>query len=245
VALYVVGTPIGNMEDLSPRALAALKGADLVACEDTRRTAAMLARFGVRAELTSYWEHNEPEAALRIARRLEAGDCVALVSSAGTPGISDPGYRLVNEALRLGIDVIPIPGPCAFVAALSASGLPTDRFTFRGFPPRKALRRARELRAASLEEATQVFYESPQRVGRLLAELLEAFGDRRAVVAREVTKKFEQFDRGRLKDLAARWGGIRARGEFTVMVEGGKAGESEDLDTGTGGVPEGDSEGDR
>ena len=193
--LFIVATPIGNLEDITPRALRVLGEVDLIACEDTRHTRALLNRFGIKAKTISYHEHNERERAEELCEFLEAGSNIAIVSDAGTPLISDPGFRIVSAATKRGIQVIPIPGPAAFVAALIASGLPTDQFFFAGFlPARATARRAmlEELRAIS---ATLVFYEAPHRIARTLKDALNVLGDRTAAVARELTKLHEEIAR--------------------------------------------------
>ncbi len=224
--LFIVSTPIGNLEDLTPRALRVLGEVDLIACEDTRHTRGLLNRFGIKAKTISYHEHNERERAAELGKLLEAGSNIAIVSDAGTPLISDPGFRIVNAAIKLGIQVIPVPGPAAFVAALIASGLPTDQFFFGGFlPARAAARRAllTELRAI---HTTLVFYDAPHRITATLKDALNVFGDRRAAVARELTKLHEEIARGRLSELARRFSeNAPARGEMVLIISG--ANESE------------------
>jgi 16S rRNA (cytidine1402-2'-O)-methyltransferase len=218
--LYLVATPIGNLEDLTRRALRVLAEVDVVACEDTRRTRALLEHFGVRARTVSYHEHNERERAEELAASLEEGRSVAVVSDAGTPGINDPGYRLVRAAIERGVEVVPVPGPSAFVAALTASGLPTDEFYFGGFLPARA--HARRQRLASLRDlrATLVFYEAPHRIAEALADAREILGERRAAVARELTKLHEEIARGRLGELAARFSNEgAARGEMVLVID--------------------------
>lgn len=220
--LYVVATPIGNLGDLSPRAVDVLRAVAVVAAEDTRRTGRLLQTVGIRADLVSCHDHNEDQRARELVARLVAGDSVALVSDAGTPLVSDPGYRLVRQALAAGIDVVPVPGPCALVAALSASGLATDSFTFVGFLPRRGTRATLESLAA--EPRTLVFYEAPARVSALVGAMIETFGaNRQAVIARELTKLHEQIRRGTLAEMAALLadGTVPALGEFVVLVAGG------------------------
>jgi 16S rRNA (cytidine1402-2'-O)-methyltransferase len=217
--LYVVATPIGNMEDLTLRALRILREVGLVACEDTRRTGALLRAHGIATATTSYYEHNERWKGERILAALRSGRSVALVSDAGTPGISDPGFRLVREARALGLPVLPVPGPSAALAALSVSGLPTDRFLFVGFlPPReKARRRALEELAAT--PSTLVFYESPVRITRTLATMAEVLGDRDAFLCREATKVHEEYVRGRLLQIAEILAARESvRGEIVLVV---------------------------
>ncbi len=219
----LVATPIGNMGDLSPRALAALRGADAVLCEDTRVTGPMLSRQGVRAALVSLHDHNEGAAALGLVQRMRGGERFALVSDAGTPLVSDPGYRLVRAAIEAGVAITAVPGPNAALAALTLSGLPPHPFLFGGFlPPREAARRAEVARLAAAERAglraTLVFFEAPHRLGAMLAGLAEGFGPRPAAVARELTKLFEEVRRGTLVELAAHYAAHAARGEVVVVV---------------------------
>ncbi|HEV7892627.1 MAG TPA: 16S rRNA (cytidine(1402)-2'-O)-methyltransferase [Pyrinomonadaceae bacterium] len=218
--LYLVATPIGNLEDVTRRALRVLAEADVVACEDTRHTRQLLEHFGVRARTISYHEHNERERAEELARMLEEGATVALVSDAGTPGINDPGYRLVRACVERGLRVVPVPGPTAFVAALTASGLPTDEFYFGGFLPARAHARRQRLEAVRDLGATLVFYETPHRIAQALADAREVLGEREAAVARELTKLHEEVLRGRLSELAARFGdGDSARGEMVLVID--------------------------
>jgi 16S rRNA (cytidine1402-2'-O)-methyltransferase len=220
--LHVVATPIGNLEDLSPRALRTLREADLVACEDTRHTAALLRRHGIVGRMISYFEHNERSRTGRILEELRSGRSVALVCDAGTPGISDPGYRLVRAARQADIPVVPVPGPSAAVAALSVSGLPTDRFLFVGFLPSRTGPRRRALLELADVPWTLVFYESPVRILDTLTDAIATFGDRDAFLCREATKLHEEYLGGRLsalrESLAAREGGVR--GEIVLVVEG-------------------------
>jgi 16S rRNA (cytidine1402-2'-O)-methyltransferase len=232
-----VATPIGNLADLSPRALAALRGADAVLCEDTRVTGAMLSRHGVSATLLPLHEHNEDDQTPRILARLQAGQRLALVSDAGTPLVSDPGYRLVRAAIAAGLPVGAVPGPNAAVMALTLSGLPPHPFLFHGFLPPRAGPRAAEiarLRAAERAglSATLVFYEAPHRLGEALAALAEGLGpDRPAAMARELTKRFEEVRRGTLAELAALYAEQPPRGEVALVVgpapEEAGAGEAE------------------
>ncbi|HLL73537.1 MAG TPA: 16S rRNA (cytidine(1402)-2'-O)-methyltransferase [Pyrinomonadaceae bacterium] len=218
--LYLVATPIGNLEDITHRALRVLGEVDIVACEDTRHTRTLLNHFRIAAKTVSYHEHNEHERAVELTARLSEGASVALVSDAGTPAINDPGFRLVRACVERGIRVVPVPGATAFVAALIASGLPTDEFYFAGFLPART--HARRLRLASLRSiaATLIFYEAPHRIGVALADAREILGEREAAVARELTKLHEEIARGRLTDLAARFsvaGG--ARGEMVLIID--------------------------
>jgi len=217
--LYVVGTPIGNLEDITHRAVRILGEVDLVAAEDTRTTKVLLDRYGIRKPMVSYHSHNERRRAAELVDRLEAGETVALVSDAGTPGISDPAFSVVREAINRGIQVVPVPGAAAFLQALVASGLSTDRFVFEGFLPHKKGRQTR-IRALSQEHRTIVLYESPHRLVKTLGELLHELGDRDAVVARELTKKFEEIARGRLSELVREFSGRSVKGEFVLLVSG-------------------------
>jgi len=223
--LYVVGTPIGNVDDLSPRARDVLAKADVIAAEDTRHTRGLLSRIGVESRLIAYHEHNEAERVPALLEQLEKGKSVALVSDAGTPLISDPGWRLVNAAQDAGIVVVPIPGPCAAIAALCISGLPTDHFSFEGFLPRREGARAARLDTLRREQHTIVLYEAVHRIAETLAALRDAFGpDRRATIARELTKTHEQIATGTLAELAERLGSsIPLLGEFVVVVAGAAA----------------------
>lgn len=221
--LHVVATPIGNLGDLSPRAAQVLGSVAAICAEDTRHTRQLLAQIGVSTPLLALHEHNEEALAPRLVERLRAGESLALVSDAGTPLVSDPGFRLVRAAREAGIRVSPVPGPCALVAALSVAGLPSDRFVFEGFAPAKAAARREWLAALAGEPRTLIFYESAHRVHAMLADAAAAFGgDRRAVVARELTKLFETVLDGTLDALVARVGSDadQRRGEFVVVVEG-------------------------
>ncbi len=215
-----MATPLGNLGDMSSRGIEVLGSVTAIAAEDTRRTRKLLSHFGIRTRLVSFHEHNEDRAAGKIVARIEGGDDVALVSDAGTPLVADPGYRLVSLAASQGVEVVPVPGPAAVTAALSVSGLPVLPFYFLGFPPRKPGARRRKLADLKELSATLVLYESPHRIARTLADLLEVLGDRRAVVARELTKVHEEILRGRLSDLAARAAESPLKGEIVVVVEG-------------------------
>jgi len=220
--LHVIATPIGNLEDVTLRALAALRAAELLYAEDTRHTRILLDRHGIPARARSLHAHNEAERCAEALAALAEGKRVALVSDAGTPTISDPGARLVAEAIATGHEVIALPGASAVLAALVVSGLPATPFTFVGFLPRRAGERTELLDSLRTRTETLVFFESPQRIGDTLAELAEAFGARRACVARELTKLHEEAARGTLAELAARFAG-GARGEITLVVEGASA----------------------
>jgi 16S rRNA (cytidine1402-2'-O)-methyltransferase len=223
--LYIVATPIGNFADLTERAREVLAAAEVIAAEDTRHTRGLLSRIGAESRLIAYHEHNEAERVPELLRRLARGESVALVSDAGTPLISDPGWRLVSAAQAEGITVVPVPGACAAVAALSAVGLPTDHFVFEGFLPRRASARAERLSRLRDEHRTLIFYEAVHRVAATLAAMREAFGaERRAAVARELTKIHEQIATGSLAELTARLGGdIPLLGEFVIVVAGAAA----------------------
>jgi 16S rRNA (cytidine1402-2'-O)-methyltransferase len=216
--LYVVATPIGNLEDISLRALRILKEADLIACEDTRQTMKLLSHFDIQKKLVSYHEHNEITRAPELVIELEQGAKVALVSDAGTPAISDPGHRLVSLCLRHGIEVVPVPGASAFVAALAASGMAIEEFTFVGFLPARPTERRKALRALANEPRTMIFYEAPHRAVDTLEDALEILGNRPAVVARELTKVYEEFLRGHLEDLVASSRVRAPRGEITLLI---------------------------
>jgi 16S rRNA (cytidine1402-2'-O)-methyltransferase len=221
--LYLIGTPIGNLEDITLRALRLLRQADVVACEDTRQTQKLMNHFEIRAKTVSYHEHNERTRAPELVQRLERGDDVALVSDAGMPGISDPGYRLVALCVRRRIPVVPIPGPTALVASLAASGLPTHAFQFLGFAPAKRSQRRKFFEELKPYPATSVFYEAPHRILETMADALDVLGDRPAVVAREITKLHEEFLRGSCSELLAE---LRSRGriqgETTVLLGGAR-----------------------
>lgn len=216
--LYVVATPIGNLEDITIRGVRILREVDLIACEDTRHTRKLLSRYGITKPLTSYFDHNQQVKGDLLLSELSAGKRVALVSDAGTPTISDPGYRLVRDAAERGIPVVPIPGPSAVVTALSASGFPTDRFTFIGFLPSRRLKRREELSRLAHEHRTLVFYESPRRVVDTLTDMADIMGDREGVIARELTKIHETFLRGRLFALAADPSLQGIKGEVVILV---------------------------
>jgi 16S rRNA (cytidine1402-2'-O)-methyltransferase len=222
--LHVVATPIGNLEDVTLRALRVLREVNLVACEDTRRTGALLRAHGIRTPLTSYFEHNERWKGARILQALSEGRSVALVSDAGTPGISDPGYRLVRDARSAGIPVVPIPGPSAAISALSVSGLPTDRFLFVGFLPARPGARRRALEELVPVPSTLVAYESPARIVASLKAMAEVLGDREAFLCREATKAHEEYLRGGLRDIHERLARRETvRGEIVLVVAGAKA----------------------
>jgi 16S rRNA (cytidine1402-2'-O)-methyltransferase len=219
--LYVVATPIGNLEDLSARAVHVLGRVDLIACEDTRHTARLLGAYSIQTPTQSYFEHNEQRRTPELIERMLAGASVALVTDAGTPAISDPGYRLVRAALAAGVRVAAIPGPSAAIAALSISGLPTDRFTFEGFLPQRATARRRALEAIARETRTMIFYEAARRLAETIGAMAAVFGpDREAAVVREITKVFEETVRGTLGELHERFAEAEPRGEITIIVAG-------------------------
>jgi len=225
--LYLVGTPIGNLEDITQRALRVLKEADLIACEDTRHTQQLLTHFGISTRTTSYHEHNEITRAPELVIQLEKGARIALVTDAGMPGVSDPGFRLISLAIRHHIPVIPIPGPAAFLAALVASGLPTDSFSFEGFLPAKRGQRRAILEKIRNSPQSQIFYEAPHRVKETLQDVVEVLGpDRDLVLAREITKLHEEFLRGSALEVLE---GLKDRpeikGEITLLI--GKADEKQ------------------
>lgn len=218
--LYVVATPIGNLEDITLRGLRTLKEVDLIAAEDTRRTIKLLNRYGISKPLTSYYDFNKERKGPYLIEKLLTGLDIALVTDAGTPGISDPGYYLVNLALKVSINVVPIPGPTAPITALSVSGLPADRFIVENFPPRKKSEQTRRLLKLAEEERTIVIFESPHRIKRLLQQMIEVLGDREAVLARELTKMHEQFYRGKLSDILRELGEGQVKGELTLLLKG-------------------------
>jgi 16S rRNA (cytidine1402-2'-O)-methyltransferase len=232
-ALYLVGTPIGNLEDITLRALRVLKEVDVIACEDTRQTQKLLNHYAIATRTTSYHEHNEMTKSAELVKEMQEGSSVALVTDAGMPGISDPGYRLIALAIRHRVPVVPIPGASAFLAALVASGLPTDSFRFSGFLPSKRGERRAALESVRSSPRPQVFYEAPHRIVETLADVVEVMGEaRHVVVAREVTKLHEEFLRGRagevLENLKAR---EAVKGEITLLI--GKA-EEREAGVGTG-----------
>jgi 16S rRNA (cytidine1402-2'-O)-methyltransferase len=218
--LYMVATPIGNLEDITLRALRVLKEVDLIAAEDTRHSRILLNAYDIKTPLISLHEHNEKERSALIVSRIESGLNVAYVSDAGTPCISDPGYHLVNFALTNKIRVIPVPGPSALIAALSACGFPADHFLFCGFLPPKENKRRRFLESIRDEEKTIIFYESPSRITGMLNDVRDVLGDRQVVVARELTKVFEEIKRARISDILSQVPAGHAKGEFTVILQG-------------------------
>jgi len=218
--LYLVATPIGNLGDITLRALDTLREVGLVASEDTRKTGRLLARYDIKKPQVSFHEHNQERAGRRILESLREGQSVALVTNAGTPGISDPGFSLVRLAIQEGVPVTMVPGPCALVMALVLSGLPAHSFTFRGFPPRKSGARRRFYAADQDSPHTLIYYESPYRLKVSLSDALEVLGDRRAALANELTKLYEQVTRGSLSELIDMLGEEKPRGEYVVVIEG-------------------------
>lgn len=218
--LYIVATPIGNLGDISQRALDTLRTVDLIASEDTRKTGLLLKHFDIQKPQIAFYEHNERRAGPRIIEALEDGKDVALVTSAGTPGISDPGFTLVRDAIETGIEITMIPGASAVIMAVVLSGLPMHAFTFRGFPPRKGGPRRRFMTVDQESPHTLVFYESPYRVVKFLQDALEVYGDRPAMTANELTKMFETILRGTISELIAHFTTNEPRGEYVIVIAG-------------------------
>lgn len=218
--LVLVSTPIGNLGDISQRALAALENADVVVSEDTRKTGFLLTHFGIKKPQISFREDNEQRALPKVMELLELGKAVALVTDAGTPSISDPGFILVRSAIQKDIEISAVPGPTALIMALTLSGLPVHSFTFRGFPPRKGGPRRRWLEIDSTSPHTLIFYESPHRLQAFLEDALTVFGDRPAVLANDLTKKFETINRGTIKELIELVKGTDLKGEYSVVIAG-------------------------
>ena len=218
--LFLVATPIGNLGDITHRAVDTLKSVDFIACEDTRVTGKLLAHLGFKKPLIRCDDHTEKRVATRICRRIADGDSGALVSDAGTPNVSDPGYVIVREARAAGLPVVPIPGASAVTAALSASGLPTHAFRFEGYLPLRKGPRLKRLDAISEDDATQIFFVPPHKLNIWLADVLEVFGNRSACLAREITKKFEEFQRGRLSEIQTEYRDKKPRGEIVLLVAG-------------------------
>jgi 16S rRNA (cytidine1402-2'-O)-methyltransferase len=218
--LYLVSTPIGNLGDITLRALEVLKGVDWVAAEDTRHTGMLLKHYQLEKHLISYHDFNKKTKAPVLIEHLKANQSVAVCSDAGTPGISDPGYYLVQLAIQNDIKVVPIPGASAFLSALVVSGLPTDRFVFEGFLPVKSGKRRKQLERLREEERTVILYESPHRFAKTLNDLVEFFGERKIVVARELTKKFEEIIRGTPETIRESFGGKKIKGELVILIQG-------------------------
>jgi 16S rRNA (cytidine1402-2'-O)-methyltransferase len=226
--LYIVATPIGNLEDITFRAVRILREADLIAAEDTRHSRKLLTHFGISRPITSYFDHNKAFKGNFILEKLRQGLSVALISDAGTPCISDPGFQLVRDAVAEGIPVVPVPGPSAVIATLSAAGLPTDRFAFEGFLPNRQGKRRERLLSLKGEERVLVFYEAPSRLAAALSDLLEVMGDREVVIARELTKIYEEFIRGRAGDVLESLIGRQIKGEVVLLVAPGTPADAPD-----------------
>jgi 16S rRNA (cytidine1402-2'-O)-methyltransferase len=225
--LYIVSAPIGNLEDITLRALRILKEVDLIAAEDTRHTRKLLSHYDIHTPMISYFEHNEMRRGRSLLKKLESGTKVALISNAGTPAISDPGYHIINMCIEAGIDVVPIPGPSAFLAAAVVSGFPLHGFIFEGFLPAKSSRRVKKLNTLRDEARTLIFYESPHRLLRFLADVLETLGDRQLVIGRELTKVYEEIYRGSVSLAIQKFTEVEPRGEFTIVVRGLEEGTRE------------------
>jgi len=220
--LYVVSTPIGNLSDITLRAIETLKQVDLIAAEDTRHSGILLKNYSITTPLTSYHDFNKQKKGPELIQQILSGRSVALVSDAGTPGISDPGYLLIKLAIENQIQIVPIPGPAAFISALVVSGLPTDKFSFEGFLPNKPQKRRRRLEELAQEKRTLIFYESPYRLLKFLEEVRQILGDRRVCVARELTKKFEEIKRGTVSEVLGYFQQGKIKGELVIVVEGKK-----------------------
>jgi 16S rRNA (cytidine1402-2'-O)-methyltransferase len=218
--LFVVATPIGNLGDITLRAIEVLKSADVVAAEDTRRSGMLLKHLGIKKPFISYHEHNEAARTTELVERLARDENIALITDAGTPGMSDPGLRLIRECIKRGIPFTIIPGPSSILTALVGSGFSTDKFCFRGFLPVKSGQRERELRAAAEREETTIFFESPYRLTKTLAVCVDIMPDRQLCVARELTKKFEEFRRGVASELLAHYQVHRPKGEIVLVISG-------------------------
>lgn len=216
--LYVVSTPIGNLEDITLRAIETLKKVDLIAAEDTRHTKILLDRYQIKTPTTSYFEYNKIQKTDYLIKLLKEGKSVALVSDAGTPGISDPGYRIIRLSIDNNISIIPIPGPSGLITALTISGKPTDKFTFEGFLSNKSIRRKNQLKKLKNEARTVILYESPHRILKLLEDILEVYGDVEIVLARELTKKFEEIRREGASALLNHFKNTSPKGEFIVII---------------------------
>ncbi len=223
--LYIVSTPIGNLEDITLRGLETLKKVDYIACEDTEHSLKLLNYYGIKKPLISYWSEKEKVRAEEIVEKIKSGHTVALITDAGTPGISDPGGIVIRRAIEEDIEIIPIPGATALITALSISGLSTDEFTFIGFLPVKESQRKKKLLELSTEKRTLVFYEAPHRLLNALHDMLEVFGDRNVCIARELTKMFEEVLRGRLSELVEKLEESKIAGEYVIVVEGGSLAE--------------------
>jgi 16S rRNA (cytidine1402-2'-O)-methyltransferase len=221
--LYIVATPIGHLSDISLRALAILSQADLIACEDTRVTFKLLSLYNIKKPLLPYHDHNAEQASKKIIHHIKQGQCVALVSDAGTPLISDPGFNVVSECIKNNMYITSIPGPSAAITALTISGLPSDRFVFLGFLPAKSAARQKELSAYKTYKETLILYEAPHRITALLEDLLSTLGDRYIVLCRELTKRFEEIHRGLISNLLNTFSDTDPKGEFVVLIEAATA----------------------
>ena len=220
--LFIVSTPIGNLKDITLRAIEVLKQVDLIAAEDTRRTKILTSHYGIKAPLTSYFQHSRIKKLDSLIRLLKEGKNIALVSDAGTPGISDPGFVIIRKALEEGITVLPIPGPAAFLTALSVSGLPTNKFVFEGFLSSKSSQRRKRLKELAGEKRTVIIYESPHRLLKTLNDMLEILGDTHIVCARELTKKFEEIRREKVSESLRHFSNTKILGEFIIIFHPGK-----------------------
>jgi 16S rRNA (cytidine1402-2'-O)-methyltransferase len=218
--LYIVSTPIGNLEDITMRAIRILEEVDLIAAEDTRHTGHLLKHYDIHTPLTSYFEGNESKKKEFILSKLKHGSQIALVSDAGTPGISDPGFRLIQLAIEKQVPVVPVPGPSAVIAALSVAGLPTDSFLFKGFLPHKSKKKRDLLKELKGMRETLIFYESPHRLSETLKDILETLGDREMVLTRELTKVYEEVLRGRVSEIRNQIGERKLKGEITLVISG-------------------------
>jgi len=220
--IYLIPTPIGNMGDITQRALEILNQVDIIACEDTRHSGGFLKKLGINKKLVSYHDFNESARAEQLIKKIKEGNSIGIITDAGSPGISDPAYRIVRAAIENNINLIPLPGPCAIIPALTASGLPTDRFFFEGFLPQKSGARKNRLEKIKELEHTLVFYESPYRVMKTLDDILETLGNRDICIAREISKKFEEFLRGKVTEIIQTIGDKTPKGEFVIIIAGHK-----------------------
>ncbi len=220
-ALYLVSTPIGNLKDITFRAIEVLKNVDIIASEDTRRTKILLSAYNIKKPLISYYDHNKENRTPEIISRIKSGETIALVTDSGTPGIQDPGFYLVREAISNGIDVTAVPGPSAFVNGLVISGIPTDRFSFEGFLSRRRGRRKKKLKEIANYKGTLIFYESPHRLLPFLEDIMEVLGNRKIAIIREMTKKYEEIKRGTVEDMIEYFSDNLPRGEIVIILEEG------------------------
>ncbi len=220
--IYLVPTPIGNMSDVSERIKEVLSSVDIIACEDTRHSGSFLKKLEIKKRLVSYHEFNESDRAVQLIEAVKNGESIAVITDGGSPGISDPAYRIVKTAIENDLDIIPLPGPTAFVPALTASGLPTDRFLFEGFLSNKSAARKKRLSQLADFPHTIIFYESPHRIEKTVADILEVFGDRQICIAREITKKFEQFIRGSVSEVIETLAQKKLKGEIVIIAEGNR-----------------------